>query len=419
MKQVLIGFVFFIALGISEFFVYHILRAHDVPAIPGIVITLLLCMGSFALFGGLFLFRDPSHSSAFSRAAGSSRTSNPVTSPSGIRRAATASYRPEELTADGFTNVAIQGVPNPIKNITHVQSEAFRDELYNALEAKRAEIAALLAESGKELSRFDTRVLKTLERNSPGSVEGVVIARKIYTALEVRCKEIEHFLSSLPITNPEKGQQLLHGDLEIPDANKLTSVFKTRPIPPIKMSEVGFQLKVFLKRISRRRSIFRGNMIEVEQFEMSDSGRSIPSIMPLLEPPPEEQAAAAPLEEGETVVGEDAEALNVSPAQEENTESTEQEAGEASELIAEEVLPPTEEEGSAVSAEEGEAAAAGTDVPQADSTEEAAPQLVVNDGSTREITREELLASAAALAQLVEEEDEQAENVETAAETPS
>lgn len=302
MRQVLIGFIGFLVLGLSEYLVYHLLRKHGIPGTTAVVVTLSVCLGVFAVFGAVVFVRnsrtgsalDPRSSGSNStfardqRGSGSNTTvsktpssASNLTVQGGVCRSPSGVLRTGDLDLDdGFAEVATQGVPNPIATPTHENSDAFRDELEAALDSKRTEISALLAEAGTELSRFDVGVLKTLERNSPGSVEGVVIARKIFNALEQRSKEIERFLGSLPITNPEKGKQLLLGDLHIPEDNKLTALFQTKPIPPIKMTEVEFQLRVFLKRISRRRSIFRGSVKDLLEGMGGDSAQALPVIRP-------------------------------------------------------------------------------------------------------------------------------------------
>lgn len=137
------------------------------------------------------------------------------------------------------------------------------EELKLSLEEQHKSFLGLVAQAQKELSRFDVHVLKSLERNQPGSVEGVLIARKILSAIETRVKDIERVLAAKHF-DVGRGHQLLVTDLEIPD-DKLTSLFKTKHIEPIKIAEVEFHLKVLLKRIGRRRSIFRGPMIDVGQ----------------------------------------------------------------------------------------------------------------------------------------------------------
>ncbi len=160
-----------------------------------------------------------------------------------------------------------------VRSDTHLRSDAFRDELQMALEEKREQFQRLLTEAAEELNRFDYNVLKTLEKNSPGSIEGVLVARKIFVALDHRVKEIDTFLVSAPITNPKKGWQLLLGDLEIHEDHQLTSVFPSPTVPPVKISEVEFHLKVLLKRISRRKSIFKGKPLLHEE-EAEEAARA-------------------------------------------------------------------------------------------------------------------------------------------------
>lgn len=274
MIKVLAVIVAFLGLAAGEYASYQFLRTLGVPSSAAIICTLLFCLGCFFLFTAMFLLGD--------------RRDAPI--PRGVRegggrhRAPARPNRPAgpimlpEYTSgtyDGHSTPSPRSSPavmdsrplgdsgsRAISTPSHLNSPVFKDEMLIALDQLRKQLCELIALGNKELSRFDMSVLKTLERNNPTSIDGVVTARKILSAVETRAREVDRFLTSLPITDMTWGQSLLTGDLEVPD-DKLTATFKSSPIPPIKVSEVDFHLRVLLKRISRRRSIFRGSIEDI------------------------------------------------------------------------------------------------------------------------------------------------------------
>ncbi len=280
MIKVLAVIVSFFGLAAGEYASYQFLRTLGVPSSAAIICTLLFCLGCFFLFAAMFLLGDreqapiprgvreggrsnKSRNSA-REAMRPGRPSNPLMLPeytSGNYDGHSAPS-PKSSPAVMDTRPSGDGSVRTMSTASHVNSAVFKDEMLIALDQLRKQLCELIALGNKELSRFDMSVLKTLERNNPGSIEGVVTARKILSAVEARAREIDRFLTSLPITDMPWGQSLLTGDLEVPD-DKLTATFKSSPIPPIKVSEVDFHLRVLLKRISRRRSIFRGSIEDI------------------------------------------------------------------------------------------------------------------------------------------------------------
>lgn len=229
------------------------LKQYGFSSSVAVAVTFGLCITLFVLGGCLVLSRSQPYGRAHHNYGGSMRSA-----PTTMYRQQTSVINRQEIDQSGY----LQPVPRSLGSSTHIRSDAFKDELQASLEAQRDLFARLLGEADRELSKFDYSVLKTLERNSPGSIQGVLTAKKVYNALELRHKEIERFLRSLPISDPEKGRQLLLGDLEIPEDKQLTSVFRAPPIPPVKIAEIEFQMRVLLKRISRRRSIFRARSVD-------------------------------------------------------------------------------------------------------------------------------------------------------------
>lgn len=233
-----------LVLAVAEIACYLALKKAGLSTPASVGVALIFCLSVF-LFIGIRLSAQPTRSSY--------RPSSPRKN-YGSAQGPSTRLVIKRSDADGDDDFH---VPTSMSSAAHTRSEAFLTELYSSLTEKRDEFSKLLAECSVELGRFDYGVLKTLERNSPGSVEGVVTARKIFHALERRVKDIEHFLNAQGTIDPEKGKVLLLGDLEVKEENQLTTLFKSAPVPPIKISEVEFQLRVLLKRITRRRSIFR------------------------------------------------------------------------------------------------------------------------------------------------------------------
>jgi len=249
--KILIHALGLLVLALAEVACYLALKKAGVSTPIAVGSALVLCLSIF-LFVGLRLSSEPSRRQPYSKSQQSPYVSRRPSGGSAQSPSARLVVRRTGSDEDDDFHV-----PTSMSSPTHTRSEAYLSELYESLIQKREEFVKLLAETGVELGRFDYSVLKTLERNSPGSVEGVVTARKIHHALEHRVSEINHFLDTQGTVDPEKGKMLLHGDLEIREENQLTSLFKSTPVPPIKISEVDFQLRVLMKRISRRRSIFR------------------------------------------------------------------------------------------------------------------------------------------------------------------
>lgn len=277
MIKVLAIIISFIGLAAGEYASYQFLRTLGVPSSAAIICTLLFCLGCFFLFTAMFLLGDrqpapiPRGVREGGRANKSKSRGEPIrparpTSPLMLPEYTSGTYdgTPSPRTSPAVMDSRPLGDSGPraITTSSHVNSPVFKDEMLIALDQLRKQLCDLIALGNKELSRFDMSVLKTLERNNPGSIEGVVTARKILSAVETRAREVDRFLTSLPITDMAWGQTLLTGDLEVPD-DKLTATFKSNPIPPIKVSEVDFHLRVLLKRISRRRSIFRGSIEDI------------------------------------------------------------------------------------------------------------------------------------------------------------
>lgn len=166
-------------------------------------------------------------------------------------------------TGDAYAPQLVQLSPEEMEEAEAPAVDPMVEELRITLEAQHKSFTNLMAQAQKELGRFDVHVLKSLERNQQGSVDGVLVARKIMSAVETRIKDIEKILGASRF-DMGKAILLANAELEIPD-DKLTSTFKTKHIEPIKITEVEFHLRVLLKRIGRRRSIFKGPMTDLGQ----------------------------------------------------------------------------------------------------------------------------------------------------------
>ena len=247
----------FIGLAAAEIICFGALKHAGVSTPIAVGASFGLCITLFVLVGFMFLSATKPYGRLKDRLDTRTNEYEPQVVASRIPRSDDATRQRKSTLTGGQRSANSLFGQN--------RSEVFRDELTRSLQEKKDRFTTLLVECHSELNRFDYSVLKRLEKNTPGSVEGVVTARKIYDAVEHRVKEIERFLSSQPIIDLEKGRTLLLGDIEVAEDNQLTSVFTAPPVPPIKISEVEFQMRVLLKRISRRRSIFRTDeMAEAE-----------------------------------------------------------------------------------------------------------------------------------------------------------
>lgn len=248
----------FVGLAAAEFISFAALRhaGFEIPVAVGA--SFVLCISLFVLVGFMFLSAAKPYGRLKEQADSRSYGSAPKVVANRPQPISETRERKNTLTGNG-------GMRSSSSLFGQNRSEVFRDELCRSLQEKKDRFTTLLVECQGELGRFDYSVLKRLEKNNPGSVEGVLAARKIYDAVEHRVKDIERFLASQPIIDLDKGRALLLSDIEAQEDNQLTSLFPAPPIQPIKISEVEFQLRVLLKRISRRRSIFRsGDMTEAE-----------------------------------------------------------------------------------------------------------------------------------------------------------
>lgn len=131
------------------------------------------------------------------------------------------------------------------------------DNVRKLLRKRCEEISELIEVSKKHLSTVDSRMMKNLSKNTSGSIQGVVNVRRIVTALEKRRREIADFLAQPEMGDLATAERLYHGELQI-EEDSLTSLLSADPLPPIKPSEWRPTLATLFKRISRRRSIFKG-----------------------------------------------------------------------------------------------------------------------------------------------------------------
>jgi hypothetical protein len=279
MQQGIVAIIFIVVLSIAEFFCFTSLRDNGFPILSAAVITLTSCLGLFALFAAFFLFRreDSDSSSSFGQSS-PNQTSYPNRQTTALRsnRFDSKSHKREDIRlrisadagrtqeAEGFSRPSVASIEwktaedSPLYSQDHLSSDSLQGELRSSLEARVQEYSQILIESAKELSRFDLGVLRTLEKNSPGSAEGVIIAMKLHHAIERRVEDISQLLQTLGPIPTEEGQALLFGDILTPNDDQLSTMFNINPIPPMKSSEAGFHMRVMIKRVARRRSIFRG-----------------------------------------------------------------------------------------------------------------------------------------------------------------
>ena len=258
----------FIALAAAEIISFGALKHAGVPTPLAVGASFGLCITLFVLVGSMFLSASKPYGRVKDRLDNKVHGYEPQVVANRVPRS-------EGATRDR-KNTLTSGQRNANSLFGQNRSEVFRDELTRSLQEKKDRFTTLLIECHGELNRFDYSVLKRLEKNTPGSVEGVVTAKKVYDAVEHRVKEIERFLSSQPIIDLEKGRTLLLEDIEVAEDNQLTSVFTAPPVPPIKISEVEFQMRVLLKRISRRRSIFRSNEMAEAEAAVEDAAAADP-----------------------------------------------------------------------------------------------------------------------------------------------
>jgi hypothetical protein len=136
-------------------------------------------------------------------------------------------------------------------------------DLYDALVRRSREIAELLAWAKKHLGSVDDYMLRHMQRNTSGSIESVLNLRRLLDALTLRLSEVEDFLNHCQQSfDVKKAQHLLLAPLKITE-DSLNALISADPLPPLRPSEWYPTVVSLLRRITRRRSIYKALKIEL------------------------------------------------------------------------------------------------------------------------------------------------------------
>ena len=159
-----------------------------------------------------------------------------------------------EKTVAGAASGASAPINQPLQpKVDSADTEAMHEKLRQ----RRQEIIGLIDKSKEHLGAVDDYMMRNLGRNTSGCIQAVVNVQRILTALEKRMSEIDSVLAQSQIQDPAYAQFLLNGELRI-EADSLTSLINSDPLPPLKPIEWRATLTALFTRISRRRSIFKG-----------------------------------------------------------------------------------------------------------------------------------------------------------------
>ena len=130
-------------------------------------------------------------------------------------------------------------------------------QMIESLTRRRQDILTIIKQAEEQLETVDECMLKHLPKNTTGSIQAVIQVRRIIEALENRVGQIETLLSEAQPIDPDQAHELLEGAVNMGE-DSLSSLIDAPALPPLAPQDWRPALSSLFKRISRRRSIFRG-----------------------------------------------------------------------------------------------------------------------------------------------------------------